>query len=135
LKIEHIKNFKNGWFIGDFLPSILRVKDFEVGVVNHKKGEFWPVHYHKVATEYNLILKGTMIIQGKTLTEGDMFILAPNEIADPIFLTDCQVLVIKTPSVPGDKYIVDSISTDKGFSQNEFKRLITINLIMGYYNV
>jgi len=46
-----------GWFIGDFEPSVLRTSDFEVCYKEHKKGEDWPRHYHKEATEYNLLLR------------------------------------------------------------------------------
>ena len=62
-----------------------------------------------------------MVIQGKTLTEGDIFVLAPYEIADPIFLTDCQVLIIKTPSIPGDKYEFQSTVEEK--KQDSLKEL------------
>lgn len=31
----------------------------------------------------------------------------PNDVAVPEFLTDCEVIVVKTPSVKGDKYIVE----------------------------
>ena len=40
------------------------------------------------------------------LVKGDVFIIHPYEIADPLFLEDCKIMVIKTPSVPGDKYLV-----------------------------
>ena len=40
-----------GWFIGDFEPSVLKTKDFEVGVLVHPKGEKWPAHFHPVCTE------------------------------------------------------------------------------------
>lgn len=95
-----------GWFIGDFEPSVLRTKDFEVGVLEHKKGENWPAHYHEFSDEYNLLLKGKMTIQKKELTEGDIFIIEKNEVADPIFLEDCMILVVKVPSVVGDKILV-----------------------------
>ena len=45
-----------------------------------------------------------MQIQDQILVEGDIFIFSPYEIADPVFLEDCEVLIVKTPSVPGDKY-------------------------------
>ena len=47
-----------------------------------------------------------MLMHGFELTAGQVFILEPWEVADPIFLEDCKVLVIKTPSVKGDKYEV-----------------------------
>jgi quercetin dioxygenase-like cupin family protein len=106
MKKDNIDRFFRGWFIGDFTPSVLRTKDFEVGILKHKKGESWPAHYHKMATEYNVLLQGSMKIQNETLAVGDVFWFSPYEIADPEFLEDCVICVIKTPSVPGDKYEV-----------------------------
>jgi quercetin dioxygenase-like cupin family protein len=105
MKIYKIDDMTRGWFIGDFEPSVLRTKDFEVGVLTHNKGEDWPAHYHEFSTEYNLLLKGKMTIQKQELNEGDIFIIEKNEIANPIFLEDCKILVVKTPSVIGDKII------------------------------
>jgi hypothetical protein len=45
-----------------------------------------------------------MIIAGQELTTGDIFTIFPNEVADPVFLEDCEVITVKTPSVIGDKY-------------------------------
>ena len=45
-----------------------------------------------------------MTIQGKELNSGDIFVLEPYEVADPIFLEDCNLIVVKTPSIPGDKF-------------------------------
>jgi len=39
-----------------------------------------------------------MIIQNETLVEGDIFVIEPYEIADPEFLTDCEIICAKTPS-------------------------------------
>lgn len=99
-----LDNFTRGWFIGDFEPSILKTNMFEVGLLTHKQGEVWPKHYHAVATEYNLLVSGSMIIKETTIVPGDIFIIEPNEIADPVFLEDCVVMCVKAPSVPGDKY-------------------------------
>jgi quercetin dioxygenase-like cupin family protein len=104
MKIHKITEFFRGWFIGNFNPSVLNTKDFEVGLLTHKQGEHWPKHYHAIATEYNLLVSGKMIIKQTTIEPGDIFIIDPYEVADPIFLEDCTVLCIKTPSVPGDKY-------------------------------
>jgi quercetin dioxygenase-like cupin family protein len=95
-----------GWFIGDFEPSVYKTKLFEVGKMTHKKDEIKPKHYHKIATEINVMLSGKMILQGNEINIGDIFIFEPGEIADPIFLDDCEILVVKIPSIPGDKYEV-----------------------------
>jgi len=104
MKIEKIDNMWRGWFIGNFEPSVLKTKSFEVGMLIHKKGEVWPKHYHLISTEYNLLIDGSMTICGELITPGTIFILEPNEIADPIFHEDCRVLCVKVPSIPGDKY-------------------------------
>ena len=104
--VKKLDEFFRGWFIGDFEPSVLKTREFEVGVLTHKKGEQWPKHYHKVATEVTLLLSGSMTICGQLIEAGTIFTIEPNEIADPVFHEDCTVLVIKTPSVIGDKYVV-----------------------------
>lgn len=106
MRVTNIEKMKRGWMIGDFEPSILRTKDFEVGILTHKKGEFWAAHFHKEAEEYNLLLDGKMKINGVLIEPGTIFILEKNEIAKPEFLEDCRVLVVKVPSLPGDKYEV-----------------------------
>lgn len=103
---EKLSNMTRGWFIGDFEPSVLKTKDFEVGVLTHKKGEEWPKHYHKIATEYTVLLSGSMTICGELIGAGTIFVLDPGEVADPVFHEDCTVIVVKTPSVIGDKYVV-----------------------------
>jgi len=108
MKISRIEEYTRGWFAGNFEPSCYKTSDFEVGLMIHKKGEFWAPHVHKIATEINLLIEGDMTIGGNSLRAGDIFLIEPNEVADPVFLSDCKVLVIKTPSVPGDKYILPS---------------------------
>ena len=101
-----IEDFTRGWLIGNFAPSLLKTKDFEVGLLTHKKGEVWPKHYHKIGTEYNVLISGSMTVDGTLIEPGDVFTFYPNDIADPVFHEDCKVLCVKTPSIPGDKYEV-----------------------------
>jgi len=95
-----------GWYIGDFEPSAYRTKDFEVAVMQHKAGEDWPAHYHSLSDEINYLLEGRMILNGVSLTAPTIFVIERNEVADPQFITDCKLVVVKTPSAPGDKHIV-----------------------------
>lgn len=106
MKITKFDEYKGGWFIGDFEPAAFQTKDFEVCFKHHTKGEKWDNHYHKQGTEINYLVKGKMMIQNIVLNEGDVFILHPYEVADPEFLEDCTVLIVKTPSVKGDKFII-----------------------------
>jgi quercetin dioxygenase-like cupin family protein len=102
--ISKFKDYKDGWFIGNFEPSAYKTEAFEVCYKIHKKGERWATHYHKIGTEINYLIEGKMQIQGKTLESGDVFIIPPYEIADPIFVEDCKIIIVKTPSSIGDKY-------------------------------
>lgn len=104
MKIIKLSEMHRGWFIGDFEPSILRTDLFEVAYLVHKKGEKWPKHFHAIATEYNLLIRGSMKVCGHKINPGEIFIIEPNEEAAPIFYEDCEIVCIKTPSLPEDKY-------------------------------
>ncbi len=95
-----------GWFVGNFQPSAHQTSICEVGYKYHKQGEKWDKHFHARAREINYLIRGKMLIQGETIHGGSIFILEKNEIADPIFLEDCEVIVVKIPSVLNDKHII-----------------------------
>ena len=106
MKRYKITDFKGGWFIGDFEPTLLKIKDFEVCYKQHSKGEKVDNHYHKVSTEYNCLVKGRMILNGVELNSGDVFVIEPGETSDVEFLEDCHVVLARVPSAPKDKYIL-----------------------------
>jgi len=106
MKVFKLADMHKGWFVGNFEPSAFKTELFEVGTTLHPKGSSWDVHYHKLATEITLLISGRMKLQGRILEGGDVFVIYPWEIADPEFLEDCHVLVIKTPSSTKDKYSV-----------------------------
>ena len=103
----HFDDMTKGWFIGDFIPSALRTSDFEVGFVKHKRGDTWDKHYHKKVTEISLFIKGKVRVNDEIFSQGDILVIKPNETVDPLFLEDTEVIVIKTPSIIGDKIIVE----------------------------
>ena len=103
---DKILKFTKGWFIGDFEPSILKTNLFEVGLLTRYKGQDDPPHYHAIATEYNVVVSGSMTINGNFLEKGDVFIIEKNETTKSIFHEDTTLLVVKVPSVPSDKYEV-----------------------------
>lgn len=107
MKIRRSVKWKGGWFAGDFEPTAYRTREFEVCYKRHPKGEKWPTHYHKVATEINYLIRGSMTLQGEKFFAGDVFVLEPRDIANPIFLEDCELITIKTPSLIGDKYVIE----------------------------
>lgn len=103
---RNLSEFTRGWFIGNFEPSLLRTEQFEVAIITHVKGEKWPPHYHKIGTEYNVLIEGKMFICGQEINPWEVFVFEPGEVADPVFLEDCKVLCVKVPSVTNDKYII-----------------------------
>jgi hypothetical protein len=102
-----MKVMTGGWFIGNFEPSVHRTKDFEVCYKVHTKGEVWDNHYHKIQREINYLIRGKMTIGDTELNRGDIFIFEQYDIADPVFLEDCELIVVKVPSIKNDKYTVD----------------------------
>lgn len=99
MKIDRIENMKGGWFVGNFEPSAYSTDKFEVSYKFHPKGEVWDTHYHTEVTEINYVVRGKMLLQNKELIQGDIFTLYPFEIADPVFLEDCEIVCVKTPSI------------------------------------
>ena len=106
IELYNIDDFVGGWFIGNFEPSLNKTKDFEVSIKTHEKGEIWDKHYHKIATEYNYVIGGQVEINGVVYKKGDIFVVPPMEIVDPNFLETCEIVCVKTPSAPNDKYVV-----------------------------
>lgn len=103
IEVHELNEYLRGWFIGNFSPAVLKTKDFEVGILTHKKGEFWQGHYHHFSDEYNLLIEGQMTINGKLIRRNQIFVIKKKIVASPQFLEDCKILVVKVPSIPGDK--------------------------------
>lgn len=93
-----------GWFVGDFEPTALRTTAVEVGVKKYQAGDREAWHYHKVATEVTLILTGEVEMNGVRHCAGDVIRLEPGEGTDFVAVTDATTVVVKMPSVIGDKY-------------------------------
>lgn len=107
MEVLRLEDMKGGWFVGNFEPTAYKTKDFEVSYKIHKKDEKWARHYHEKITEINLLTSGKMKMLGRELNAGDIFIVKPYEIADPVFLEDCYVICVKTPGITNDKVILD----------------------------
>jgi mannose-6-phosphate isomerase-like protein (cupin superfamily) len=105
LRRHRLEEMVGGWFVGDFEPSAFRTGDAEVCLKEHRAGERWPAHMHARATEVNLLVSGRMRVNAEEVAAREIFLIEPGEIAAPEFITDCMVVVVKVPSVPGDKYL------------------------------
>jgi hypothetical protein len=107
MKLYNIEDFKGGWFIGDFEPTLLRTKDFEISVRHYKAGDEEEKHVHKVADEYTVVITGTVEMNGVQYNPKDVVLIEKGEVVKFRVLTDAITIAVKVPSIIGDKYIVD----------------------------
>jgi quercetin dioxygenase-like cupin family protein len=95
----------NGWFIGNFDPSLCKTEAVEVAVKNYNKGDHDEKHYHKLATEYTVIVSGRVKMNDAEYKAGDIVVIEPGESTDFEALEDNTVdVVVKIPGAVDDKY-------------------------------
>lgn len=106
MKTAKLDDMIKGWFIGNFEPSLCKTNDVEVAVKKYNKGDFEDKHYHKIATEYTLIISGRVRMNNKEYKEGDIIIMEPYETTDFECLEDNTInVVVKLPGANNDKYL------------------------------
>lgn len=106
MEIFNLESMTGGWFIGPFEPSVLKQDNFEVAVKSYKAGEKEPLHVHKIATEITLVLTGKVIMKSEIISAGSGISLSPGESSTFECLEDCLTVVVKSPAVIGDKYLL-----------------------------
>lgn len=104
MKIAKLSDMTKGWFVGNFEPTLYRTNDVEVAVKSYAAGAYEKKHYHKIATEITVVVKGTIRMNGKEYTTGDIIVMEPNEATDFYALTDAENVVVKLPGASNDKY-------------------------------
>ena len=104
---RRLEDMVGGWFVGNFDPSVLRTAACEVACKHYAAGAHEAAHVHRVATEVTLIAAGRVQMCGRTFVTGDIVILEPGEATDFTAIDSSTTVVVKLPSVAGDKYPVD----------------------------
>lgn len=107
MKRDHISNYKRGWIIGNFEPSLLDTQDFEVAIQTYREGDVEQAHVHKVATEITYIISGTAKFNNEVFHANEIVKILPGETVKFEALTHVTTLVVKTPSIPNDKYVTE----------------------------
>lgn len=107
MRRHDIRTMHNGWFIGHFTPAVLTSPHFEVAHHALPKGYRGPRHFHAQAVELNYLVRGRVRANGEELTAGEFFVYEKGEVCDVEILEDTDLVVVKMPSVPGDKHPVD----------------------------
>ncbi len=101
-----LENFDRGYFIGNFSKALFNTNAFEVSYKYHTKEDKHPIHYHRFTTEFILITKGSVIVNGTTIKSGNIFILEPYMINEIEYLEDVELVIVKTPSLPNDRVLI-----------------------------
>ena len=71
-----------------------------------KPGRVMPSHTHD-GTEVTLVLRGQVRMFDRIFGAGDIVVAEPNDATAFEALTDCTIVVVKTPSCVDDKYLAE----------------------------
>lgn len=104
MEIYSLESMKNGWFIGDFEPTLFQTSGFEVAIKKYKKGDYEKSHKHAIATEFTVIISGTVKMNENIFNSNTVIKILPGEYTDFLVLQDAITLVVKVPSVKNDKF-------------------------------
>ena len=105
MKLFNLKDYIGGWFVGNFSPTIINTKDFEIAIKEYKTGDYEKPHIHKIAKEIAIIVCGEVLMNNIKYSKGDIILIEPNDKTDFNCLTDIITVVVKIPSIVGDKYV------------------------------
>ena len=105
MELHKLAHMTKGWFIGNFQPSLFITNDFEVAVKYYSAGDLEDQHYHKISTEYTVIVDGEVEMNDQYFQKGDIIVIKPNESTNFKALTDTTTVVVKMPCADNDKYI------------------------------
>ncbi len=105
MQVAKLDEMKLGWFIGNFSPSLYVTEDVEVAVKEYKAGDHEDWHYHKIATEFTVVISGVVEMNGKRFSKGDIIVMPSGEGTDFRVIEDAVTTVVKIPGATQDKYL------------------------------
>lgn len=105
MKVSRLEEMKQGWFVGDFAPTLFKTREVEVAVKLYKAGDAEERHFHKVATELTVVTHGEVKMNGRRYTAGDIIVVEPGEAVDFSAVTDAITTVVKIPGAVDDKFL------------------------------
>jgi quercetin dioxygenase-like cupin family protein len=106
---------KKGWFLGHFADeALLKTGLVEVAWqdVSNTRSDVGDKHYHKEAVEVNIVLSGEAKLkindEEVVARAGEFWVIWPGAVVSEFEAgEDTQLILIKAPSVAGDKYEVE----------------------------
>mgnify|MGYP000116608396 FL=1 len=99
-----LEDMIKGWFIGNFEPSLYKTNDVEVGIKKYSAGDYENSHFHKIATEFTVIISGTVEMNGVQYFENEIIKIIPGVKTNFKAITDVITVVVKLPGANNDKY-------------------------------
>jgi hypothetical protein len=102
-----LEDMTKGWFIGNFEPSLFKTNDVEVGIKKYSAGDYENSHYHKIATEFTVIISGSVEMNGVQYFENEIIKINPGIKTNFKAITDVITVVVKMPGANNDKYEID----------------------------
>lgn len=105
MKVAKLEAMTKGWFIGNFKPTLCATDVVEVAVKEYPAGFSEEWHYHKIATEFTVIVSGEAEMNGRRYSQGDIIVVPPGEGTDFKTLTPVVTTVVKLPGASNDKYL------------------------------
>jgi mannose-6-phosphate isomerase-like protein (cupin superfamily) len=106
---KHLDAFTGGWLVGDFVPALLKSSEVEVAIKRYQAGDREAAHVHKQGREWTVVVTGRIQMNGRIYGAGEIVEVPPGTPASFASLSEATTLVLKSPSVPGDKFV---LSTD-----------------------
>jgi quercetin dioxygenase-like cupin family protein len=105
MQVAKLSQMTKGWFIGNFSPTLYATDAVEVAIKEYPTGfrEDW--HFHKIATEFTVIVEGSVEMNGCRYAKGDIIIIPPGEGTDFHCLAPTTTAVVKVPCVQDDKFL------------------------------
>lgn len=100
-----LDDFKGGWFIGAFSPSVHATSEFEACVKRYQRGESEPEHYQRMATEVTVIISGLCEVAGRRMIANDIAVIPPGVSAGFRAIEETVLVAVKFPSLPDDKVV------------------------------
>jgi mannose-6-phosphate isomerase-like protein (cupin superfamily) len=101
----NLSDFIGGWFIGNFTPTLYSTNDVEVSVKRYTKGQKENAHFHKIATEFTVIVAGEVKMSNQIFKPGEIIKILPGIATDFEALSEVVTVVVKIPGASNDKYL------------------------------
>jgi len=108
MKHSRLEDMTGGWLVGNFAPTVLQTNQFEVAVKSYKAGDKEAKHYHLQSDEITVIVSGTAVMFNKKWVAGDILVVEKGEATAFEAVSDVTTVVVKSPSIPGDKFLSDA---------------------------